>query len=35
MELCPCDEAPPQAPATRVMELRPTHTLSMFHQPIM
>jgi len=34
MELCPYDEAPPQAPATMVMGLRPTHTLSMLHQTI-
>jgi len=33
-ELCPLDEAPPWALTTRVMELRPTHTLNMFHQPI-
>jgi len=34
MELCPLDEAPPWAPTKRVMGLRPPHTLSMFHQPI-
>jgi len=33
-KLCPIDEAPPWALTTRVMELRPTHTLNMFHQPI-
>ena len=34
MGLRPTDEAPPRALTTRVMELRPTHTLYMFHQPI-
>jgi len=34
MGLRPLGEAPPWAIATRVMELRPTQTLYMFHQPI-
>jgi len=34
MELRPLDDAPPWAPTVRVIGLRPTHTLFVFHQPI-
>jgi len=34
MGLRPLDEAPPWALTMKVMGLRPTHTLSMFHQPL-
>jgi len=33
MGLRPTDEVPPRDLTTRVMELRPTHTLYMFHPP--